>query len=155
MIRVACAADAKRASTLLVRSITQLCHADHQGDVAEIDEWTANKTPANLRTWIDNPDLIFLVSETLTGLAGLAAGDKTGAVHLNYVDPDHRFTGVSRALLSMLEAKMAAAGATNGQLTSTLTAKRFYLSQGWNSLPCDAPDTIHGAKMHKTLIFQP
>ncbi|WP_209598117.1 hypothetical protein [Ruegeria sp. HKCCSP351] len=39
-------------SRVLIRSITQLCGADHQGDPQAIAQWTDNKDPATIRGWI-------------------------------------------------------------------------------------------------------
>jgi hypothetical protein len=47
------------------------------------------------------------------------------------VSPDARFAGVSKALLNRLEAKALELGNTTCTLTSTETARRFYLSAGY------------------------
>ncbi len=54
-----------------------------------------------------------------------------GEITLNYVSPDARFRGVSRALLGALENR--ASERENGRctLTSTATARRFYLANGY------------------------
>jgi GNAT superfamily N-acetyltransferase len=50
---------------------------------------------------------------------------------LNYVSPDARFRGVSRALLRALETRAFERGNSWCALTSTETARRFYLSNGY------------------------
>ena len=67
------------------------------------------------------------------GGAVLAVGAVTdaGEITLNYVAPDARFRGVSRALLRALEARALAGGNSRCTLTSTETAHRFYRSGGY------------------------
>jgi GNAT superfamily N-acetyltransferase len=55
-------------------------------------------------------------------------------IGLNYVDPAHRFQGVSRALLAAMEVAMREAGASEGRLKSTSTAHQFYLDAGWSDI---------------------
>jgi GNAT superfamily N-acetyltransferase len=50
---------------------------------------------------------------------------------LNYVAPEARFRGVSRAVLKALESRAIERGNTRCTLTSTETAHRFYQSAGY------------------------
>jgi GNAT superfamily N-acetyltransferase len=52
-------------------------------------------------------------------------------INLNYVSPDARFRGVSRALLRAPEASVVARGNVRCTLTSTETAQRFYTANGY------------------------
>jgi hypothetical protein len=63
----------------------------------------------------------------------LAVGSVTdaGTIGLNHVSPDARFQGVNRALLRALEVRAAKRGNRQCNLTSTVTARRFYLSSGY------------------------
>jgi ribosomal protein S18 acetylase RimI-like enzyme len=54
-----------------------------------------------------------------------------GTIGLNYVSPDARFRGVSRALLQALELRAAERGNTRCTLISTETGHRFYRSNGY------------------------
>jgi GNAT superfamily N-acetyltransferase len=47
------------------------------------------------------------------------------------VSPDARFRGVSKAILKQLEARALELGNNTCALTSTETARRFYLSAGY------------------------
>ena len=111
-------------------SITELCLADHQDDPAILDKWLANKTSANVRSWIARPDAHMFVATDGKAIVGVAAVTTSGEVTLNYVSPDARFRGVSKALLKRLEAKAAELGNERCVLTSTDTARGFYLSAG-------------------------
>jgi N-acetylglutamate synthase-like GNAT family acetyltransferase len=52
-------------------------------------------------------------------------------VMLNYVSPDARFKGVSKALLARLESKAAELGLAQCSLSSTKTARNFYRAMGY------------------------
>jgi GNAT superfamily N-acetyltransferase len=63
----------------------------------------------------------------------LAVGCVTdaGEITLNYVSPEARFRGVSRALLGALEARAIERGNSRCTLVSTETARRFYRANGY------------------------
>jgi GNAT superfamily N-acetyltransferase len=58
---------------------------------------------------------------------------------LNYVSPDARFRGVSKALMRGLEARALELGVEACTLESTGTARRFYLSMGYNEAGPSTP----------------
>jgi GNAT superfamily N-acetyltransferase len=58
-------------------------------------------------------------------------GDRRRRDNLNYVSPDARFRGVSRALLAALERRAVERGNAHRTLASTATARRFYLANGY------------------------
>jgi GNAT superfamily N-acetyltransferase len=55
----------------------------------------------------------------------------SGEINLNYVAPEARFRGVSRALIGALETRAIEHGNVRCTLISTKTARRFYLSAGY------------------------
>src|SRR4029077_6148560 len=130
-VRAARTEDDPEACLVVRRSITELCLADHQGDPAILQRWLANKTPANLSSWIAGPDNHMFVATEGDAILGVACVTTCGEVILNYVSPDVRFRGVSKALLQRLEAKAAELGNERCVLTSTGTARLFYLSAGY------------------------
>lgn len=123
--------DAIAACEVMRRSISELCTADHHGDLAVLASWLANKTPETFHRWAQRPDSSLLVATE--GAAILAVGGVTdgGEITLNYVSPDARFRGVSRAMLAALEARAAARGNVRCTLISTGTARRFYTAAGY------------------------
>jgi GNAT superfamily N-acetyltransferase len=130
-IRDATAEDAATACDVIRRSISELCVADHHNDPAILDAWLANKTPEIVAGWArQNGNSLLVATE---GNAILAVGSVTdaGEIMLNYVAPEARFRGVSRAMLRVLEARAAQRGNTRCRLTSTETAHRFYRSAGY------------------------
>jgi len=131
IVRPMRAADAKAASTTLVASIGELCAADHRNDPDVIRAWTANKTPNAIRRWIGNPRTVLVLADIEGACAGVGGLSTDGEMLLNYVHPDHRFRGVSRAILCDLERRLAGFGHAEARLTGTATALPFYRSAGW------------------------
>jgi GNAT superfamily N-acetyltransferase len=89
----------------------------------------------------------------------LAVGAVTdaGNITLNYVSPDARFRGVSRGLLAALEARAVERGNSRCTLTSTETARRFYLANGYaeDGTPVGNFGTSSGYPMSKVLASRP
>ena len=130
-IRDALPDDAAAACVVLKRSIAELCEADHRHDPSVVARWLANKTHDNFRAWVNQPDNSVLVAVEEGDILGVGSVTDAGNIGLNYVSPDARFRGVSRALLRALEARAAERGNKRCKLTSTETARRFYLSSGY------------------------
>ncbi|MAQ39032.1 MULTISPECIES: GNAT family N-acetyltransferase [Thioclava] len=137
-IRQAMEADAVEAVTTLRRSITELCVADHQNDPSEIEDWLGNKTVETWRQWITRDDAVVLVAERNRKVIGVGMATLSGNILLNYVHPDARFGGVSKAILSGLEDVLRARGIRRCRLESTVTAQSFYESCGFRAEGGDA-----------------
>lgn len=131
VIRDAKPEDAVAACEVARRSILELCAADHGGDPEIVARWLANKTPESLRAWIVRPDASLLVAVEEGAILAVGMVSDAGEILLNYVSPDARFRGVSRALLKPLEARGRERGAGFCTLESTETARRFYVSNGY------------------------
>ena len=139
-IREARREDAEAACEVLRRSIVELCRDDHEDDAPTLQLWLANKTPDHVLRWIGNAGTHMLVAEeagAILGVASLQAA--TGIVLLNYVSPDARFRGVSRALMAHVEAKARELGLGALRLDSTGTARRFYRAMGFSDAGPPAP----------------
>jgi GNAT superfamily N-acetyltransferase len=134
LIRPARIEDAVSACDAMRRSIAELCSADHHDDPAILARWLYNKTPAVFGGWIADPDNFVLVAvEEHTVLAvGILRSD--GEMTCNYVSPDARFRGVSKAMLAALEAIAREHGNDVCNLTSTETARRFYRRAGYEEV---------------------
>jgi GNAT superfamily N-acetyltransferase len=131
IIRDAVPSDAAAACEVLRRSIIELCVADHRNDPAVLAEWLANKTPEIVASWIARPNSSLLVAIDDGAILGVGAITEEGEITLNYVSPDARFRGVSRALVAALEARAAERGNARCTLISTETALRFYRAAGY------------------------
>ena len=62
---------------------------------------------------------------------GVGAALESGEITLNYVLPEARFLGVSKAVLNALEGHLRVNGTTRATLVSTRTAHRFYRAMGY------------------------
>ncbi|WP_083988994.1 GNAT family N-acetyltransferase [Devosia geojensis] len=151
-VRPAHTSDIEAMSRAMTRSIAELCAADHADDPEIIAGWTRNKTPQAVAQMLANPQLSLFVAEIegMVGAVGAIAGPDT--VALNYVSPDHRRRGLSRALLAHMEAEMAARGTDLARLTSTRTALEFYRAHGWQDAgPPELGHNVPGYPMTKRL----
>lgn len=146
IIREAVAADAAAMTRLRAASIGALCTADHHDNPAAIASWVGE--PDKFDKLLAAGALRLLVAEIDGVMAGLAgwAGDR---VALNYVNPGHRLGGVSKALMQVIEERMAADGVALGRLESTRTALQFYRAIGWVEHAGGTPET--GYPMTKRL----
>ena len=130
-LRRASISDAEAACVVHRRSIMELCEADHRGDPAILEAWLASKTPENYRHWIERPDNNLLVAAEGDAILAVGCVTDAGEITVNYVSPDARFRGVSKAMLAALEATARERGAEICTLFSTETARGFYLSAGY------------------------
>ena len=155
-IRNAVAEDVEAACHVLRRSIAELCLADHRNDPAILERWLGNKTPEIFASWIEQSDNSLLVAVEDGSILAVGSVTDAGKITLNYVSPDARFRGVSRALLGALEARAAERGNIRCTLTSTETARRFYQANGYvqDGLPVGDFGTSSGCPMSKLLKLQ-
>jgi GNAT superfamily N-acetyltransferase len=93
--------------------------------------WLSNKTPENVTSRIARLDNSLLVAVEHGTILAVGSVTHAGEITLNYVSPDARFRGISRALLAALEARAFERGNVRCTLTSTETARRFYNSNGY------------------------
>jgi GNAT superfamily N-acetyltransferase len=132
IVRDATPADAPEACDVLRASISELCAADHDNDPEILKRWLANKTPANIAAWANDPDSSLLIAVEHEAILAVGGVRNSGEITLNYVAPRARFRGVSSALLAALEARAARYGVARITLHSTETAHRFYLARGYS-----------------------
>jgi len=130
-IRKAVADDAAAACAVIRRSIAELCALDHRDDPAILGAWLRNKTPEIVASWIAQPTSAFLVAVEHSAILAAGAITDQGYVTLNYVSPDARLRGVSKAMLAALERRAIEKGNAQATLHSTATALRFYRTAGF------------------------
>ncbi|MBM2294643.1 GNAT family N-acetyltransferase [Sulfitobacter pseudonitzschiae] len=145
VVRNGCDADAPAAIDVLRKSISELCVPDHEGDAREIAGWLSNKTQQAWCAWLARSDATVLVAERAGEIVGVGMIDHHGTVLLNYVRPDARFSGVSKAILESLENVAVTAGLRECVLESTITARTFYEGCGYK------PANATGLTLAKTL----
>lgn len=153
-IRDAVHQDADAGVQVMRRSIAELCVADHGNDPIVLGRWLANKTPEIFREWIGQPGNSLLVAHEWEQILAVGSVTDAGQITLNYVSPDARFRGVSKALLAALELRALERGCTSCALNSTETARRFYLSTGYVEVgkPVGNFGTSSGYPMAKRLV---
>ncbi|MEM1286544.1 MAG: GNAT family N-acetyltransferase [Pseudomonadota bacterium] len=98
----------------------------------------ANKTTDQVKRWIEDSSLAIYLALRNDDLAGVACLSRDDKVLLNYVEPNHRFMGVSSGLLKHIEQAAARRGAEKIKLESTKTAYCFYKARGYLSDPTNA-----------------
>jgi GNAT superfamily N-acetyltransferase len=130
-IRRATSADALEGTLVLRRSIVELCAADHGGDKELLASWLANKTPQMWASWISHEDTELYVAVDSSCIVGVGMLGRTGEIMLNYVSPDARWQGVSKALLAHLEGEARTMHVQQCSLESTRTARSFYEAAGY------------------------
>ncbi|MCV0426469.1 MAG: GNAT family N-acetyltransferase [Roseibium sp.] len=124
--------DADEIALLLRRSILELCIGDHGNDPENFEPWLKNKTPDNVERWISGNNRMFSAIDQSRRVIGVGMGTTNGEVVLNYVLPDARCIGVSKALMRALEDYFRERGLEVSILKSTSTAERFYRSIGYS-----------------------
>lgn len=152
-IRDALPSDAVAACQVMRRSIAELCIADHQNDPAILSKWLGNKTPEIFMVWVTQPGHSVLVAAEDESIIAVGSITDAGNLTLNYVSPDARFRGISKALLAALEERAAQRGCTFCTLNSTETARRFCLANGYleTGQPAGEFGTSSGYPMSKRL----
>ncbi len=145
--------DALAGSDVLRRSIVELCAADHGNDPTILARWLSNKTPEAFVSWLAQPGNSVLVVVESGNVLAVGSVTDAGKITLNYVSPDARFRGVTRALLRALETRAAERGNERCVLISTETARRFYHANGYAETgpPVGEFGTVAGYPMEKWL----
>ena len=147
--RTAEAKDAVAISTVLQRSIRELCFEDHRDDPRTLDNWLANKTPESITAWIASADDFCVVAVSPDNdVVGFGMLKRSGELLLLYVSPEAVGQGVGYALLVALEDRARTWGLETITLDSTATARTFYERNGYvgagtcatrsDGLSCDA-----------------
>jgi GNAT superfamily N-acetyltransferase len=137
-IRPAQVGDAAAMCEVVRRSIIELCVKDHQNNPAWLEDWLANKTVENFAAWIADPGNRMFVAVSEGRILAVGLVRTSGEIALNYVSPDGRFRGISRAMLNRLEQSARELGHRKVGLTSTITAHAFYLAAGYRD--CETGD---------------
>jgi GNAT superfamily N-acetyltransferase len=132
MVRPATADDARDAIEVVCDAI-MACTADHRNDPATLERWLANKQPENFERWIANPDNFCVVEEIDGKIRGVGVLRRDGELLLFYVAPDQWRRGLGRNIHVALETRAIEWGLSKLHLESTLAARRFYESLGYQS----------------------
>lgn len=133
VIRNATPKDADAACTVLVRSIKEICAPYYENDEEILAQWLENKTPANVRRWIESDRTYCVVAvngkSLIVGFAAISGYE----IVLNYVLPEALHHGIGKRMLQALETHAIAFGLGHVDVVSTITAKAFYERNGYVS----------------------
>jgi L-amino acid N-acyltransferase YncA len=132
-IRKATPQDAEPACAVLVRSIKEICAPYYENDQEILAQWLENKTPANVRRWIESDRSYCVVAvnaqSQVLGFASISGVE----IMLNYVLPEALHQGIGKQMLQTLEAHAVASGVDHIRLVSSIPAKAFYERNGYVS----------------------
>ena len=132
-IRKATPKDAEAACAVLVRSITEICAPYYGNDEEVLAQWLENKTPANVRRWIESDRSYCVVAVNDKGLVVGFASISRSEIMLNYILPEVLHRGVGKGMLQALETQAIASGIEHIDVVSTIPAKAFYERNGYVS----------------------
>ncbi|MBI2069005.1 MAG: GNAT family N-acetyltransferase [Elusimicrobia bacterium] len=155
-VRVASPKDAADLARVNRRSILEICAKDYPG--VDLSAWVENKTPENFRKWEGDSDKT-VVTGLLDGkIHGVGLLKHDGWIKLCYVSPEALGKGLGKAILQFMETEAKTKGIKTIKLESTITAKDFYLRNGYKQGPkesCSACPGIKAFPMEKTLTKEP
>lgn len=116
---------------LLIHSISEACAKDHHNDPRILEEWLANKTPENVKHWLETNRTYSAVSNSGEVL-GVIQASSENRILLNYVDPNYLGMGIGSKLLQRLENEIGEGNLV--LVNSTETAKPFYNRKGFTEV---------------------
>lgn len=112
-----------------VRSIRARCVSDYTPE--QLDYLLSEKTPEVFADWMARPESRFFTGLVNGEIAGLAMFHDSGWIGLLYTAPETAGLGLGSRLLAAAESEARAMGLRVLNTKSTLTAWRFYESQGY------------------------
>jgi N-acetylglutamate synthase-like GNAT family acetyltransferase len=133
-IRQARIEDAEEICSVLIRSIRELCGPEYNYEEAVLAYRCENKTPENIRQWIQNPKHYFIVAKANNAgptICGVALLHVSGEVQLCYLLPEYLHQGIGKQLMESMVTYANELGLEHIELSSTLNARPFYERQGF------------------------
>jgi GNAT superfamily N-acetyltransferase len=131
VIRKAIPKDAEAACVVLVRSIKEICAPYYENDEEILAQWLENKTPDNVRRWIESDRTYCVVAENGEGVVVGFAAISGSEIVLNYVLAEALHQGVGKRMLQALEAYAIASGVEHIDVVSSILAKAVYERNGY------------------------
>ena len=116
-----------------MRSIKEICAPYYENDEEILAQWLENKTPANVRRWIESDRSYCVVAVNGKGLVVGFASISGSEIMLNYVLPEALHRGIGKRMLQALEAQAIVSGVERIGVVSTIPAKAFYERNGYVS----------------------
>ena len=116
-----------------MRSIKEICGPYYENDEEILAQWLGNKTPTNVRRWIESDRSYSVVAVNDKGLVVGFASISGSEIMLNYVLPEVLYQGIGKGMLQALETQAIASGVGRIDVVSTIPAKAFYERNGYMS----------------------
>ncbi len=116
-----------------MRSIKEICAPYYENDEEILAQWLENKTPANVRRWIESDRSYCVVAVNGKGLVVGFASISGSEIMLNYVLPEALHRGIGKRMLQALEGQAIVSGVGRIGVVSTIPAKTFYERNGYVS----------------------
>ena len=116
-----------------MRSIKEICAPYYENDEEILAQWLENKTPANVRRWIESDRSYCVVAVNGKGLVVGFASISGSEIMLNYFLPEASHQGIGKGMLQALESQAIASGVERIDVVSTIPAKAFYERNGYVS----------------------
>ena len=129
VLRKAGPADAAAIHALILRSIREVCGKDYPRDAIEL--WCAHRSADKILAWIADSDGYFLVAVESDRIIGAALRQNPDRIKLCYALPEYLGRGLGRSLMEALERQARERGVERLVLSSTVTAKGFYVRRGY------------------------
>lgn len=137
---------------LMQQAIRQGGVADHHGDPAVVDAWTANKHQEQIEHWISDPALYVSLGFHRERPVAVGLAAVTGEICQCVVQPEHWRRGLGRALMGDLEQTLRNARCQRAMLYSTRSAEGFFRRLGYTACgPCTVFHGLHLQPMQKSL----
>ncbi len=152
VVRIAKHADAAAICQLLRESIRAVCALDYGNDEAVLTQWLHNKTPENVIKWINANHCCYVACQD-GAVVGFVLMDDEGHLLLNYLLPQYFRQGIGTVLLREVECYAADHSIHTITVDSTITAKEFYLKQGFvaNGAPNKVANYLGEFPLRKSL----
>ena len=134
--------DLKEIYRVVRESIVQLCVADHHNNDEHISNWLKARSETEMGEFLFNGESQAFVCRTGSDISGMSHIKKNGEITLCYVHPQYLGQGIGQAVLSAAEKQALQWSIKEINLTSTSTAREFYIHHGFTQ--CKDPITCFG-----------
>lgn len=143
---------AKEMCAVIIRSIKMLCISDHRNDPEKLSGWLDNKTPENIKKWVEDVSNYSLIALNMQEeIIGISMISKTGEILLNYLLPEYVGKGIGKHMLHEMEKFINQSHHKQITVMSTRTAFEFYKKNGFKENKSNQNDFSEGIPMVKIL----
>ena len=123
--------EANEITSVLRRSILELCGPDYNNDQTILEEWVENKTEENIKSWIESENTIAVTGYLNSSVVGFGLASLKGEVLLMYVLPEQKGKGYGASIYRSIETQLKTQNVNRVIAYSTITAKAFYHKMGF------------------------